>query len=44
VFDGTAMHNNWIVLVEGEKIIGVGPENQINATDAEVINLPGKAL
>jgi len=44
VFDGTALHNDWVVLVEGEKIIGVGTVKQIPANDAEVINLPGSTL
>jgi len=44
VFDGTVLHNNWVVLVEGEKITGVGTEKQINANGAEVIHLPGATL
>ncbi len=44
VFDGTEMHDKWVVLVDGEKIIDVGPENQINGKDAEVINLQGTTL
>jgi len=44
VFDGTIMHNDWVILVEGEKIVGVGTEKQINTNGAEVINLPGATL
>ena len=44
VFDGTAMHNDWVILVEGDKIVGVGTEKQINTSGAEVINLPGATL
>lgn len=44
VFDGTAMHNDWVILVEGDKITGVGTEKQINTNGAEVINLPGATL
>src|SRR6185312_12159434 len=47
VFDGESaqLHDNWVVLVRGEKIEAVGPANQIKApADAQVIDLPGLTL
>ena len=29
VFDGTEIHEGWVVLVEGNKIIDVGPSNRV---------------
>ncbi|WP_408590444.1 amidohydrolase family protein [Novosphingobium sp.] len=45
VFDGTdpAPHQGWQVLVDGEKIIAVGPDLKAPA-DAKVIDLPGQTL
>src|SRR5438094_4613185 len=47
VFDGESaqLHNNWVVLVRGNKIDAVGPANEIKApADAKVIDLPGMTL
>ena len=47
VFDGEAaeLHDDWLVLVRGEKIEAVGRANEIKApADAKVIDLPGMTL
>ncbi len=45
VFDGTAMHDGWVVLVRGDRIAAVGPASQVGApADATVIDLPGMTL
>ncbi len=45
VFDGTAMHDGWVVLVRGDRIAAVGPAAQVGApADATVIDLPGMTL
>ena len=45
VFDGTTMHDNWVVLVRGDRIAAVGPASQIaTPADATVIELPGMTL
>src|SRR5262244_1567838 len=47
VFDGEAaqLHDNWVVLVRGEKIEAVGPASSVNApAGAKVIDLPGLTL
>jgi len=47
IFDGETaqLRDNWVVLVRGEKIEGVGPANEIKApADAKVIDLPGLTL
>ncbi len=47
IFDGESaqLHDDWIVLVRGEKIQAVGRANEVNApTDAKVIDLPGMTL
>jgi imidazolonepropionase-like amidohydrolase len=45
VFDGEQMHEGWVVVVEGDKIVGVGPSSQISAPkEAKVIKLPGTTL
>lgn len=45
VFDGESaqLHNNWVVLVRGEKIEAVGPASTVPA-GAKVIDLPGLTL
>ncbi len=43
VFDGTAMHEGWSVLVEGDRIKAAGPSLPVPA-NAEVIVLPGTTL
>lgn len=47
VFDGETaqLHDNWVVLVRGEKIEGVGPADTVRApAEAHVIDLPGLTL
>src|SRR5882724_9319327 len=45
VFDGEASHENWIVVVRGERIEAVGPAADVRAPDgAKVIELPGATL
>jgi len=47
VFDGESaqLHDNWVVLVRGEKIEAVGPPSSVNApASAKVIDLPGLTL
>jgi len=47
VFDGESaqLHDNWVVLVRGEKIEAVGPANSVTALpSAQVIDLPGLTL
>lgn len=43
VFDGTAMHDNWQVLVEGDRIAAAGP-NLSAPPNAQVIDLAGATL
>jgi imidazolonepropionase-like amidohydrolase len=47
VFDGESaqLHDDWVVLVRGEKIEAVGPVNTMKPTpEAKVIDLPGQTL
>ena len=47
IFDGESaqLHDNWVVLVRGNKIEAVGPANEVKApADAKVIDLPGMTL
>ena len=47
IFDGESaqLHDGWAVLVRGEKIEAVGPENQLKVpADAKTIDLPGMTL
>ena len=46
VFDGESaqLHDNWVVLVRGQKIEAVGSANEVSAPDAKVIDLPGLTL
>ena len=47
VFDGESaqLHDNWVVLVRGQKIEAVGPANEVKApADAKVIELRGMTL
>jgi imidazolonepropionase-like amidohydrolase len=47
IFDGDSaqLHDNWVVLVRGEKIEAVGPAAEVKApADAKVIDLPGMTL
>ena len=43
VFDGTAMHPGWAVLVEGERIVAAGPDLAASA-GAATVALPGATL
>jgi len=45
VFDGEQMHEGWVVLVEGDRIVSVGPSTQVIAPkDAKIIKLSGTTL
>jgi imidazolonepropionase-like amidohydrolase len=45
VFDGEQLHDNWMVLVRGEKIVQVGPAGSVHAgSGAKQIDLPGLTL
>ncbi len=47
IFDGETeqSHDNWVVLVRGEKIEAVGPVSEVKApANAKVIDLPGMTL
>jgi imidazolonepropionase-like amidohydrolase len=45
VFDGDSIHDNWVVVVRGEKIESVGPGPAANVSaGARVIELPGMTL
>ena len=45
IFDGEIMHEGWAVVVDGNKIISVGPKDKIKApTGATKINYPNSTL
>ncbi|MBI1768727.1 MAG: amidohydrolase family protein [Bacteroidetes bacterium] len=45
VFDGESIHENWAVVVQGDKIIAVGPKEKITAPINSVkINYPNSTL
>ncbi|HEY7861390.1 MAG TPA: amidohydrolase family protein, partial [Gemmatimonadaceae bacterium] len=45
VFDGTTVHEGWVVLVQGDAIAATGPAASIRApAGATLINLPGMTL
>ncbi|MBL8168488.1 MAG: amidohydrolase family protein [Acidobacteria bacterium] len=45
VFDGEQAHENWSVLIRGDKIEAAGPASNLNVpADAKVIALPGATL
>ncbi|MDP5052915.1 MAG: amidohydrolase family protein, partial [Congregibacter sp.] len=45
VFDGTELHEDWIVLVEDDKIVFAGPDNNVSAKSADVVlKLSGQTL
>lgn len=44
VFDGQAVHEGWVVLVEGERIAAAGLAATVAATGARVVELPGATL
>jgi imidazolonepropionase-like amidohydrolase len=47
IFDGenAQLHDNWVVLVRGERIEGVGPATEVKApSNAKVVDLPGLTL
>src|SRR3954469_20873055 len=41
---GEPAHPRWVVRVEGQKIIAVGPKAQVAANGAKVVALPGTTL
>jgi imidazolonepropionase-like amidohydrolase len=47
VFDGVAAkpHENWVIVVQGQKIVSAGPANEVKTpADARIIDLPGQTL
>ncbi|HTH58413.1 MAG TPA: amidohydrolase family protein [Cyclobacteriaceae bacterium] len=45
IFDGEAIHEGWAVVVQGDKIISVGPKEKITAPgNAQKINFPNCTL
>jgi imidazolonepropionase-like amidohydrolase len=44
VFDGDAIHDEWVVLVRGERIEAAGPSATVSAPNAMVVDLPGTTL
>ena len=45
VFDGVEMHNNWVVLVDDNKITYAGPQSQVTFPNGTIeIDLKGKTL
>jgi imidazolonepropionase-like amidohydrolase len=45
VFDGTDMHEGWVVVVEGSQITAAGPKASVSAPkDAQVVAMPGVTL
>jgi imidazolonepropionase-like amidohydrolase len=45
VFDGTDLHANWAVLVEGERIAAAGPKGQLRVPEGTItVDLPGTTL
>ena len=45
VFDGTALHDGWVVVVRGTKIDAAGPADKLEVPKgARVIDLPGSTL
>lgn len=45
VFDGTEMHDGWVVLAEGDKIVSAGSKESVKASkETQVIAMPGTTL
>ncbi len=45
VFDGEAMHENWAVIVENDKIIAAGPKDKVKEPSGAInINFPNSTL
>ncbi|HEY2017966.1 MAG TPA: amidohydrolase family protein [Bryobacteraceae bacterium] len=44
VFDGEALHEEWVVRVTGGRIEAAGPAANVDATGATVVDLPGVTL
>src|SRR5580698_6706924 len=42
--EGEPVHTGWVVVVEGNHIVGVGPEKSAQAAGAQVIDLPDTTL
>ena len=44
IFDGEAVHEGWVVRVNGDKIEAVGPANSVSPSNAEIVDLKGQTL
>ncbi len=44
VFDGETLRSEWVVRVEGDRIVAAGPEGEVSASGAEVVALGGLTL
>lgn len=45
IFDGTTVHENWAMLVEGKKIIAIGPKDQVKMEQGAIqINYPNSTI
>src|SRR5580765_1220780 len=45
VFDGEALHDGWVVLVQGQRIQAAGPASSVTAPpNTETVDLPGTTL
>jgi imidazolonepropionase-like amidohydrolase len=44
VFDGSRVHDGWVVLVRGDRIAAAGPRARVKAGDARVVELPGATV
>jgi imidazolonepropionase-like amidohydrolase len=44
VFDGTRVHDGWVVLVRGDRIAAAGPPARVKATGARVVTLRGATV
>ncbi len=44
VFDGGAIHEGWVVRVEGDRIRAAGPAASVSAAGGTVVDLPGTTL
>ena len=44
VFDGEALHENWVVRVKGDRIEAAGPAASVDASGARVVELTGLTL
>ncbi|QHL86797.1 amidohydrolase family protein [Nibribacter ruber] len=45
VFDGQDLHQGWVVVVKGDRILSAGPSNKVSLpANARTISLPGQTL